>query len=105
MKKMVQVEVEVCDICKKNEVARYYHNGPVICEWCGKVLCLHCKTEVSNKDYGSRTCCTECRNGILKTYFDLQEELKELNTKYMDKVAEIKAEYAMIDIKRVGFEE
>ncbi|HCT86513.1 MAG TPA: hypothetical protein DF296_15075 [Candidatus Margulisbacteria bacterium] len=77
MKKHIMIEIEACDICKENEVGRYYHGGMVTCDWCGKVLCNKCKKELDNF-----TICPVCEKEKLTEYYKLIGKMNALEIEY-----------------------
>lgn len=66
MMKVISEEYEVCDICQKEKVARYYHGGAVTCDWCGKVMCKNCYQTIFTDPV-----CPDCLDSKFRTYMML----------------------------------
>lgn len=77
MKKILPVELEVCEQCEEREVA--YNRKPnniVKCEWCGKLLCSMCLIKIN-----WRYVCPDCDKEIFTEYYKILDEINELKCK------------------------
>lgn len=77
MKKIVEKEIEICDVCKKEEAWKY-------CRICGKNFCDNCEKDAGKQLYSELgiessddVFCNDCINKY-KDLFDLYREMGEI---------------------------
>lgn len=79
MKKVVPMEVDICDVCEENSAYRH-------CRICGKYICHECEDEHLRQMYSELgiensedTYCTECVNNPPEKFKDLMMLYAEMN--------------------------
>ena len=106
MKKMVQMEIDVCDVCGENSAYRY-------CRICGKYVCHECEDEHLKQlqselgfESSEDTYCTECVNNppekfkVLMTLYAEMNVLRQARKNFYEEEKR-KSSALSIDIKKL----
>ncbi|MFA5395378.1 MAG: hypothetical protein WC346_05090 [Methanogenium sp.] len=96
MKKLVQVEIDVCDVCGIEPVAKYRTTtgGVTYCDFCGKLLCRKCMSNIDNF-----IVCPMCKETICAEYCKLARQATQLDKQLREVTQQIDNELQkLIDV-------
>ena len=87
MQKKVEVTVEICDVCERNEVNA---KNKKVCNWCHRVLCDSAKCSISvpvRDEKGNIVkndivfACPECVESVYSDVIKIEADIKEIELK------------------------